>query len=103
MLPADVGLSLAQAGRGRRIGNRTTDQRCREKAHNRRSVMTNVQGESQRAGAKTEFDAVIIGAGFSGMYMLHSLRHNLDLTVTVSEAADALSCTCYSTPLPTAL
>jgi cation diffusion facilitator CzcD-associated flavoprotein CzcO len=57
--------------------------------------MTNVQGESQRAGAKTEFDAVIIGAGFSGMYMLHSLRDKLDMTVTVFEAGDGVGGTWY--------
>jgi monoamine oxidase len=57
--------------------------------------MTNVQGESQRAGAKTEFDAVIIGAGFSGMYMLHSLRDKLDLNVTVFEAGDGVGGTWY--------
>ena len=57
--------------------------------------MTNVQGESQRASVKTDFDAVIIGAGFSGMYMLHSLRDKLDLNVTVFEAGDGVGGTWY--------
>ena len=57
--------------------------------------MTNVQGEPQRAGAKADFDAVIIGAGFSGMYMLHSLRDKLDLNVTVFEAGDGVGGTWY--------
>ena len=57
--------------------------------------MTNVQGDSQRAGAKADFDAVIIGAGFSGMYMLHSLRDKLDLNVTVFEAGDGVGGTWY--------
>ena len=57
--------------------------------------MTNVQGDSQRAGVKTDFDAVIIGAGFSGMYMLHSLRDKLDLNVTVFEAGDGVGGTWY--------
>ena len=35
--------------------------------------MTNVQGDSQRASVKTDFDAVIIGSAFSGVYMLQSL------------------------------
>jgi cation diffusion facilitator CzcD-associated flavoprotein CzcO len=52
--------------------------------------MTNVQGESQTGGVKNDFDAVIIGAGFSGMYMLHSLRDKLDLNVTVFEAGDGV-------------
>ncbi len=57
--------------------------------------MTNVQGESRRASVKTDFDAVIIGAGFSGMYMLHSLRDKLDLNVTVFEAGDGVGGTWY--------
>ena len=57
--------------------------------------MTNVQGESQRTGVKADFDAVIIGAGFSGMYMLHSLRDKLDLNVTVFEAGDGVGGTWY--------
>jgi cation diffusion facilitator CzcD-associated flavoprotein CzcO len=57
--------------------------------------MTNVQGEPQRAGAKADLDAVIIGARFSGMYMLHSLRDKLDLNVTVLEAGDGVGGTWY--------
>src|SRR5262249_48279055 len=45
---------------------------------------------SPRASAKTDFDAIIIGAGFSGMYMLHSLRDKLDMTATVFEAGDGV-------------
>src|ERR1700704_6931402 len=61
----------------------------------RRCVMTNVQGDSQRASVKADFDAVIIGAGFSGMYMLHSLRDKLDLNVTVFEAGGGVGGTWY--------
>src|SRR3982074_667435 len=77
------------------IWKRQLNRRYRESAHNRRCVMTNVQGDSQRTGAKTDFDAVIIGAGFSGMYMLHSLRDKLDLNVTVFEAGDGVGGTWY--------
>src|SRR5258708_13628721 len=56
---------------------RRLDQRRQENAHEGRFVMMNV---------KPDLDAVIIGAGFSGMYMLHSLRDKLDLKVTVFEA-----------------
>ena len=56
--------------------------------------MTN-EGGSQRTSVKTDFDAVIIGAGFSGMYMLHSLRDKLDLNVTVFEAGDGVGGTWY--------
>src|SRR3954447_23154578 len=57
--------------------------------------MTNVQRGSQSGGTKPDFDAVIIGAGFSGMYMLHSLRDKLDLNVTVFEAGDGVGGTWY--------
>src|SRR3712207_3819431 len=35
-----------------------------------------------------EFDAVVVGAGFSGLYMLHRLRDSLGLTTRVFEAGD---------------
>ena len=57
--------------------------------------MANPQSSSPRASAKTHFDAIIIGAGFSGMYMLHSLRDKLDMTVTVFEAGDGVGGTWY--------
>src|SRR6202040_3891894 len=57
--------------------------------------MTNVQAQSQSSGEKPDFDAVIIGAGFSGMYMLHSLRDKLDLNVTVLEAGNGVGGTWY--------
>jgi len=41
------------------------------------------------------FDAVIIGAGFSGMYMLKSLRDNLGLNVRVYEAGQTVGGTWY--------
>src|SRR5260370_9468191 len=85
-------LPFAQTDWREPIGTR---QRCKENAVNRRCVMTNVQGESRRASVKTDFDAVIIGAGFSGMYMLHSLRDKLDLNVTVFEAGDGVGGTWY--------
>ncbi|MGX1049041.1 NAD(P)-binding protein [Bradyrhizobium diazoefficiens] len=60
------------------------------------------QGSSPGASAKTHFDAVIIGAGFSGMYMLHSLRDKLDLNVTVFEAGDGVGGTWYWNRYPAA-
>ena len=38
------------------------------------------------SGATGDFDAVVIGAGFSGIHMLKSLRHNLGLKVQAYEA-----------------
>ena len=57
--------------------------------------MTNAQGSSPTASAKIDFDAIIIGAGFSGMYMLHSLRDKLDLNATVFEAGEGVGGTWY--------
>jgi cyclohexanone monooxygenase len=57
--------------------------------------MTNAQGNSPTANPKKDFDAIIIGAGFSGMYMLHSLRDKLDLNATVFEAGEGVGGTWY--------
>jgi cation diffusion facilitator CzcD-associated flavoprotein CzcO len=50
--------------------------------------------EAQSAG-KNEFDAIIIGAGFSGMYQLYSLRDRLGLSARVLEAGDGVGGTWY--------
>ena len=42
-----------------------------------------------------EFDAVVIGAGFSGLYMLHKLRDDLGLTVRVYETGGGVGGTWY--------
>lgn len=42
-----------------------------------------------------EFDAVIVGAGFSGLYMLHRLRDELGLSVRLYEAGDGVGGTWY--------
>src|SRR5271165_2580972 len=51
-----------------------------------------------RAGSddkrKVELDAVVVGAGFSGLYMLHRLRE-LGLSTRVYEAADGVGGTWY--------
>ncbi len=47
------------------------------------------------AGATENFDAVVIGAGFSGMYMLKSLRDKLGLKVRVYEAGETVGGTWY--------
>lgn len=47
------------------------------------------------ATATQNFDAVVIGAGFSGIYMLKSLRDKLGLKVRVYEAGDTVGGTWY--------
>jgi cation diffusion facilitator CzcD-associated flavoprotein CzcO len=43
----------------------------------------------------THFDALIVGAGFAGLYQLHCLRDKLALSVMVLEAADGVGGTWY--------
>jgi cyclohexanone monooxygenase len=47
------------------------------------------------AGTAPHYGAVVIGAGFSGMYMLKSLRDRLGLEVRVFEAGDTVGGTWY--------
>ncbi len=42
-----------------------------------------------------EFDALIVGAGFAGLYQLHSLRDRLGLKVAVLEAGEGVGGTWY--------
>ena len=44
---------------------------------------------------QNKLDAIIIGAGFSGLYQLHALRDQLDLNVTVFEAGSDLGGTWF--------
>jgi cation diffusion facilitator CzcD-associated flavoprotein CzcO len=48
-----------------------------------------------RAGETDEFDALIIGAGFAGLYQLYCLRDRLGLSVQLLEAADGVGGTWY--------
>lgn len=45
--------------------------------------------------ARREFDAIIVGAGFAGLYQLHLLRDRLGMSVRVLEAADGVGGTWY--------
>lgn len=48
----------------------------------------------------TDVDAVVVGAGFSGLYMLHRLRDELGLSVKVIEKADDVGGTWYWNKYP---
>src|SRR5205085_4192417 len=52
------------------------------------------RGEEMPSATQT-FDAVVIGAGFSGMHMLKSLRDKLGLRVRVYEAGETVGGTWY--------
>src|SRR5262245_11992129 len=59
-------------------------------------MTTSAQAASQgTAQAVTELDAVVIGAGFSGMYMLKSLRDRLGMKVKALEAGRGVGGTWY--------
>ena len=50
---------------------------------------------AESAGVPDHVDAIIIGAGFSGLYMLHRLRDQMGMTVRVIEAAGGVGGTWY--------
>jgi cyclohexanone monooxygenase len=50
--------------------------------------------EAKIAGVRS-YDAIIVGAGFSGLYQLHQLRDQLGLSVLVLEAGDGVGGTWY--------
>ena len=49
------------------------------------------------AASRQSYDAIIIGAGFSGLYQLHKLRDELGLNVVVLEKGDGIGGTWFST------
>src|SRR5215218_2361246 len=59
--------------------------------------MSSTQQDHQeaRAGPATDFDAVIVGAEFSGLYMPHSLRNEMGLSARVYEAGSDVGGTWY--------
>src|SRR2546423_3498601 len=63
--------------------------------------MSDMQQQPMAVGAEPagDFDAVIVGAGFSGLYMLHRLR-GLGLSVRVYEAGDGVGGTWYCNRYP---
>ncbi|WP_033287704.1 flavin-containing monooxygenase [Amycolatopsis jejuensis] len=56
--------------------------------------MSEMPAGSREAAAVTQVDAVIVGAGFSGMYLLHKLR-GAGLNTVVLEAGDGVGGTWY--------
>ncbi|MGE3772324.1 MAG: flavin-containing monooxygenase [Gammaproteobacteria bacterium] len=55
------------------------------------------------AAVATDFDAVVVGAGFGGLYMLHKLRDALGLRVRAFERASGVGGTWYWNRYPGAL
>jgi cyclohexanone monooxygenase len=59
------------------------------------SKLTEYRKTGAPPAGKATFDAVVVGAGFSGMYMLHSLRDRLGMRVRVFEAGNGVGGTWY--------
>ncbi|HZG62438.1 MAG TPA: NAD(P)/FAD-dependent oxidoreductase, partial [Rubrobacteraceae bacterium] len=60
--------------------------------------MSSAQQDQRQAGTEervTDFDAVIVGAGFAGLYALHKLRNEMGLSTRVYEAGDGIGGTWY--------
>ena len=69
-------------------------------SHKGESTVTDVQTARLEAGAITAtYDAVIVGAGFAGMYMLHKLR-GLGFSARVYDAAGGVGRHLVLEPLP---
>ena len=64
--------------------------------------MSNPSG-STAASAVRDLDVAIVGAGFSGLYMLHRIRDVLKLKTRVFEAADGVGGTWYWNRYPGAV
>lgn len=52
-------------------------------------------GDAPKPSATLDYDAVVVGAGFAGLYMLHRLRDGLGLKVGVLETAGGVGGTWY--------
>ena len=60
--------------------------------------MTETQQDGLQAGGDGrahDFDALVVGAGFAGLYALHKLRNEMGLSVRVYEAGDGIGGTWY--------
>ena len=58
---------------------------------------------TSKTSRRTDFDAIVIGAGFGGMYWLHKLRDELGLEVRVFDKAAGVGGTWYWNRYPGAL
>ncbi|MFT4950134.1 MAG: cation diffusion facilitator CzcD-associated flavoprotein CzcO, partial [Natronomonas sp.] len=59
-----------------------------------------INGNGSRAAADADYDAVVVGAGFSGLYQLYRLRDELGLSVKMVEKADDVGGTWYYNRYP---
>jgi cation diffusion facilitator CzcD-associated flavoprotein CzcO len=60
--------------------------------------MSGTRQDQRQAGVEervNDFDAVIVGAGFAGLYALHKLRDEMGLSARVFEAGAGIGGTWY--------
>ena len=55
---------------------------------------------AKKSRTEADFDAIVIGAGFGGIYMLHKLRNELGLTVRAFEKGGGVGGTWYFNRYP---
>src|ERR1700730_10714317 len=55
---------------------------------------------ARKSRTEADFDAIVIGAGFGGIYMLHKLRNELGLKVRAFEKGGCIGSTWYSNRSP---
>src|SRR6188472_3421566 len=55
---------------------------------------------AERSRAEVDFDAIVIGSGFGGIYMLHKLRNELGLKVRAFEKGGGIGGTWYFNRYP---
>jgi cation diffusion facilitator CzcD-associated flavoprotein CzcO len=63
-------------------------------------VENDVRSDSGSGADASDYDAIVIGAGFGGLYMLYKLREDLGLRVLVLEEQDGVGGTWYMNRYP---
>jgi hypothetical protein len=71
--------------------------------------VTNASGTAQPVGSNPTYDAIVIGAGFGGLYALHHLRDEMGLSAsgvpggtTATRVRESMRRAVRSTPTPSA-
>jgi cation diffusion facilitator CzcD-associated flavoprotein CzcO len=77
------------------LARRGPDTAVRTESYGDEMASAAMNGSATRSSPATDLDAIIIGAGLSGMYQLHCLRDRLGLKATVLEAAGGVGGTWY--------
>lgn len=74
-----------------------------EQITNRREIHLNKSERMNHFGESVDFDAVVVGAGFGGLYTVHKLRNEMGLNVRAYEKGSDVGGTWYWNRYPGAL